>query len=187
MKVPDLGPIHRTVWVSSDTEAAYRRFTERFGDWWPVRTHSIGGRRTRRVVFETRAGGRIYEELADGRRFQWGRLLALDPPRRLLFTWHPSRDPETAQQVEVAFAPEGAGTRVTLTASGWERWGPGASRARRGYRVGWGYVLNVWAGRRTAGMALLDVLMGGAMAVQTLRGGRDAAIARAEGEIREGA
>ena len=183
MKTPDLGPIQRSVWVSWDPEASFHRFTEKFGEWWPVRSHSIGGKKTRQVTFEMRAGGRIYEELSDGRRFQWGQLLLVEPPRRLKFTWHPSRDPATAQEVEVVFDPERGGTRVTLTASCWERWGPKASRARRGYAIGWGYVLNVWAVRRTTSMAALDLLMGGAQIVQSLRGGQDALIAQAEGEI----
>jgi uncharacterized protein YndB with AHSA1/START domain len=183
MKTPDLSPIQRSVWVSWDQEAAFRRFTEKFGVWWPIRTHSIGGRKTRQVIFEMRPGGRIYEELSDGRRFQWGQLLLVEPPRLLQFTWHPSRDPATAQDVEVAFTSENGGTRVTLTASGWEKWGPKASRARRGYGIGWGYVLDVWAGRRTAARALLDVLMTGASVIQGLRGGQDALIAKAEGEI----
>ena len=63
------------------------------------------------------------------------------------------------------------------------RWGRGAARARRGYRVGWGYVLKVWAGRRTLGMSLLDGVAAGINVVQKLRGGVDAEIAGAEGEI----
>ena len=65
----------------------------------------------------------------------------------------------------------------------WENWGKGARRARRGYDLGWGYVLNVWAGRRTGGMRALDALGAMLQGVQRLRGGRDAAIARAGGEI----
>jgi hypothetical protein len=90
----------------------------------------------------------------------------------------------TAQDVLIEFLPEGSGTLLRLTADVWERWGRGAARARKGYRVGWGYVLNVWAGRRTAGMSVLDAVAGGINFVQKLRGGVDAEIARAGGEIR---
>ena len=64
------------------------------------------------------------------------------------------------------FLPEAGGTRLELTATKWENWGKGAARARKGYEAGWGYVLNVWAGRRTAGMRLMDL-----MAAVMLRGG----------------
>lgn len=61
-----------------------------------------------------------------------------------------SRDPSTAQEVELRFVPEGSGTRLELTADKWETWGRNARRARRGYEIGWGYLLKVWAERRTA-------------------------------------
>jgi hypothetical protein len=176
-------PIHRSVSVSWSPEAAFHRFTAEMGTWWPSRTHSVGEKRVQRIVFETREGGDIYEEHVDGRRFAWGRVTLWEPPQRVRFTWHPSRDPSTAQDVEVLFRPEGTGTRLELTAAGWERWGKGAARARRGYDVGWGYILNVWAQRRTGRMAMMDGLAGLLRAIQWLRGGLDAAISRAGGAM----
>ena len=178
-----LPPIRRTITVSWDQAAAFRRFTEEFATWWPWRTHSIGGTRVERVVFEGRAGGLIFEEHVDGRRFQWGRVLEFDAPRRVKFTWHPSRDAATAQEVELRFEPEGTGTRVVLVSDKWENWGRNAHRARKGYDIGWGYVLNVWAERRTAKMAVLDALALMMRGVELLRGGTRASIARAGGEI----
>ena len=183
MSQPTLPPVERSVSVSWDQEAAFRHFTLEFSSWWPWRTHSIGGRRVKRVVFEPQVGGRIFEEHVDGRRFQWGRVLEWEPPRRVKFTFHPSRDPATAQDVEVRFVPDGGGTRLELVTTKWENWGPKAARARRAYRMGWGYVLNVWAGRRTATMWLVEGLGTVAQVVELLRGGTSAAIARAGGEI----
>jgi uncharacterized protein YndB with AHSA1/START domain len=146
--------------------------------------HSIGGPRVKRVVFETQMGGRIYEEHIDGRRFQWGRVLELDPPRRVRFTFHPSRPEITAQTVEVVFHPDGTGTRVELTATGWENWGKGAERAWRGYRMGWKIVLDLWAGRITTGIRLINALGRVALVFQLIRyGGRLGLINRAEGEM----
>lgn len=183
MTQESLPPIERSILVSWDPGTAFKRFTADFASWWPSQTHSIGGNRLKQIVFEQRVGGRIYEEHQDGRRFQWGEILLWEPPQRLKFTWHPSRDPSTAQEVEVQFVPESTGTRLKLTSAGWEKWGKGARRARRGYDVGWGYVLKVWAGQRTFGMAVLDVIASLMTQVMKLRGGRDAEIARAEGEI----
>jgi uncharacterized protein YndB with AHSA1/START domain len=183
MSTAPLPPIARSVVVSWDPATAFDRFTLTFATWWPYRTHSIGGQRVRSLVFEPHLGGRIYEEHKDGRRFQWGRVLAWEPPHRLTFTWHPSRDPSDAQEVELTFVPEGTGTKVTLTSVGWERLGKAAHRARRGYYVGWGYVLNTWAGRRTAGMAVLELLGGVINVVSKLRGGTDGEIARARGQM----
>lgn len=178
-------PIRRSVTVSWSPAAAFRRFTEEFGKWWPHGTFSIGSERIVRVVFEPRVGGRIFEEHRDGRRFQWGEIVEIDPPRRVRFSWHPAREPATAQDVEVRFVPDGGGTRVELVAAGWERWGDDAEarRARKGYDIGWGYVLNVCIERRTVKMRAFDVLVAGMRLVNRFRGGVDASIARARGEI----
>jgi uncharacterized protein YndB with AHSA1/START domain len=179
----DLSPIRRTVTVSWDPPAAFRRFTQEFAAWWPWSTHSVGGKRVKRLVFECSVGGLIYEEHVDGRRFQWGRVLEYDAPRRVKFTWHPSRDPATAQDVELRFEADGTGTRVELISDKWENWGKNAHRARKGYDVGWAYVLNVWAGRRSAKMAILDGVALAMRGIELVRGGTRASIARAGGEI----
>jgi len=178
-----LPPIERSISVSWKPEDAFRRFTTDFGTWWPSATHSIGGKRVKRVVVETQVGGRIYEELTDGRRFQWGKILAWDPPRHVRFSWHPSREESTAQDVDLHFVAEGSGTRLTLRSSGWERWGKGAERARRGYGFGWATVLDTWAGVRSRRRVLVGIIGGIAQVIQVFRGGVDASIARARGEI----
>ncbi len=183
MTSKEIPPIKRSVSVSWDQETAFKRFTAEFGSWWPSQTHSIGGERLKQLVFEQRLGGRIYEEHHDGRRFQWGQVVLWEPPKRVKFTWHPSRDPSTSQEVDIEFQIEGKGTRLELTSTGWERWGRKAHRARKGYNVGWGYVLNVWAGRRTLRMSMLETITSVLNLAMKLRGGRDAEIARAAGEI----
>jgi len=87
-----LPPIERTITVAWEPAAAFDRFTLQFADWWPSKSHSIGGERVARIVFEPRAGGSIYEEHQDGRRFAWGRVTAFEPPHRVAFIWHPSRE-----------------------------------------------------------------------------------------------
>jgi len=183
MSAGALPPIRRSVSVSWDPETALRRFTADFGAWWPHTSLSIGGPRVRRVVFEMAVGGRIYEEHTDGRRFQWGRVCLWEPPVRVRFTWHPSREESAAQDVEVRFVPEGSGTRLELTSTGWERWGPKAHRAHRRYDLGWATVLDYWAERRTPRRVLMRAMGGAVQLIQGLRGGSAASIARARGEM----
>jgi uncharacterized membrane protein len=142
-----LMPLRKTVTVPWPPDRAFARFTAELGSWWPLRSHSGGGARAERCVFEERLGGRIYEELGDGTRHVWGTATVWEPPTRTVFSWHPGREPDTAQSVEVRFVPDGTGTRLELTHSGWERLGSLARTARRGYPLGWSYVLNIWAGR----------------------------------------
>ena len=80
----------------------------------------------------------------------WGTVTAWEPPRRVAFTWHPGQPAERAQQIDVRFTPEGTGTRLELVHEGWESSGTMAARVRRGYGVGWAYVLRLWAGRRSS-------------------------------------
>jgi hypothetical protein len=145
-----LPPVRRSVVVPWAPEQAFRRFTIEIASWWPLRSHSVGGDRAETVVFEDRIGGRIYERNRDGQDSTWGTVSAWDPPRRVAFTWHPGRPTDTAQRIEVRFLPEGTGTRLELTHDDWERYGAMAHRVRRGYSVGWAYVLRLWAGRRSS-------------------------------------
>jgi hypothetical protein len=153
-----LPPIERTTLVPWPPAEAFERFTAGFARWWPVSTHSIGGKRVSRVVFECKVGGRIYEEFHDGRRYQWGRVTGWNPPNSVAFTWHPSRDEDVAQDVEVRFDSSANGARVTLTSTGWEKLGARAARERKGYSLGWGSILEVFARRRTAAVVIFAMI-----------------------------
>lgn len=178
-----LPPISRLVSVSWPPEEAFRRFTADFGVWWPSATHSIGGKLVKRVVFECRVGGRIFEELTDGRRYQWGKVTLWEPPSRVGFTWHPSREEAEAQDVELTFHAEATGTRVELVSAGWERLGPKAAKARKGYSIGWGAVLDHWAGRWSPAMLIFGVLSRSITLFLRVTGRLDAEIDKAGGRI----
>lgn len=166
-----LTPLKKSITVPWPLEAAFQRFTVRIADWWPMRSHSVGGERTQKVVFEGREGGRIYEIERDGEQHDWGRITVWDPPGRVAFTWHPGRTPDTAQEVEVRFTATREGTRVDLIHTGWERLGDLARRARRGYPIGWAYVLRLYAGRtRSPLIYTMDALTWAIGAAQRLRG-----------------
>jgi uncharacterized protein YndB with AHSA1/START domain len=119
---------------------AFRRFTRELDRWWPRHTHSVAGERCEEVVFEEGVGGRIYERAGDQTR-EWGRVVEWEPPRRVVFTWHPGREPTTAQEVEVTFETVPTGTRVRLIHSGWETLGRAALETRARYEGGWATVL----------------------------------------------
>jgi uncharacterized protein YndB with AHSA1/START domain len=112
------------------------------------------------VVFEERVGGRIYERSRSGEESTWGTVTLWEPPHRVAFTWHPGRDPEKPGAIEVSFHPDGAGSRLELLHTGWESFGPLAVKARRGYAIGWAYVLRIWAGRKSSPVVLaMDALL----------------------------
>ncbi len=110
-------------------------FTARFGDWWPLVTHSVGTDKAATVALGI--GGIILETLADGTTTVWGTITRWEPPARVAFSWHAGTPEAEAGLVEVVFTPSGAGsTLVELTHSGWENRPDGAG-ARAEYEPGW--------------------------------------------------
>ena len=142
-----IAPLEKSIYVACTPERAFEVFTHEVATWWPVATHSVGRERTLRVVVEERVGGRFYEILEGGEESTGGTITAWDPPRRLAYTWHPGREEDTAQLVEMSFTSEGEGTRVALVHSGWERLGQRAAEARKGYDGGWEGVLALYAAK----------------------------------------
>ena len=136
-----LAPLRKTVTVPLEPARAFELFTTRFGEWWPLATHSVWLEDAALVWFPCEAGGSITETMRDGSTCAWGTVTSWDPPAAVCFTWHPGQPESWAGDIEVRFTPDGAGaTLVTLTHSGWERRADGA-RARLGYDSGWEPVL----------------------------------------------
>jgi uncharacterized protein YndB with AHSA1/START domain len=165
-------PIVKAVTVRATPDRAFRRFTDEIALWWPLASHSVGEDQAETVVMEGRVGGRIVETIRGGREVVWGTITAWEPPRRVAFTWHPGQAPATAQDVEVRFSPAGDRTRVELEHRGFERLGALGRRARRGYPIGWAYVLGLYAEHQGPLMWLVGGLTTLLMAAQRLRSKR---------------
>ena len=135
-----IGPVEKTLSLKASPARAFAHFTDNISHWWPLATHSLSQGAARRVVFEAKAGGRIYEIDATGRTREWGRVRTCDAPHRLVFSWVLEK-PADATEVEVIFADDGkGGTAFTLTHRGWLETKSGAER-RDMYEGGWVGVL----------------------------------------------
>jgi uncharacterized protein YndB with AHSA1/START domain len=103
-------PVRKSVTVEAPAEHAFAVFTERPADWWPA-NHVLVNRREA-IVFEPRIGGRWYEREFDGSERDWGRVLAWDPPHRLVLSWmingewKPISDDTKASEIQVTFTPQ---------------------------------------------------------------------------------
>ena len=148
-----LAAVRREILVHVPQQRAFTVFTERFDSWWP-RGHHIGGSDMREAVLEPRAGGRWYERSVDGSECDWGRVLAWEPPGRVVLSWAITPqwgvepDPARASEIEVTFEPEGdAATRVRLEHRHLERHGDGAAEMRDAVsrEGGWGGLLELYA------------------------------------------
>lgn len=122
--------VRRQVVVPAPVGAAFAAFTKRFGDFKP-KEHNLLGAATVETVFEEKVGGHIYDRAEDGSECRWARILAFDPPNRLVFSWDISpqwqleTDPENTSEVEVRFVEEEPGrTRVELEHRNFDRHGP---------------------------------------------------------------
>lgn len=154
-----LPPVRSEIRVSWSPAESFQRFTSDIGRWWPTASHSVGGKASTGVTLQPGVGGEIVESIRGGREAHWGTITEWDPPTGLAFTWHPGRAPSTGTRVALRFVPDGTGTRVELTHSGWEALGSLATTARRGYPIGWAYVLRLYAGRSRSPLVLLVAVL----------------------------
>jgi uncharacterized protein YndB with AHSA1/START domain len=140
----------KVVTVEIPVEDAFRLYTEGIATWWPHATHSVAAESVEEVVFEAREGGRIYERAKSGEEHLWGTVVACDPPSRIVHTWHPGRDGDSAQEVEITFEQVASGTRLELVHTGWERTGEQAADMLANYDTGWDFVLGRYVERANA-------------------------------------
>lgn len=141
----DIMPVRKAVTVPVPPQSAFELFTARFGEWWPLATHSVGADQAASVVFGAGIGGSIVETLADGSTSAWGTITGWDPPHGVAFSWHAGTPAEEATSVEVTFtAGEPGQTVVELVHSGWQNRPDGAA-ARDGYEAGWNPVMGHYA------------------------------------------
>ena len=122
--------IRRDVVVPADVAKAFATFTERFGDFKP-REHNLLASPIAETVFEPYVGGNIVDRGEDGTECRWARILAFEPPTRVVFSWDISpqwaveTDPEQTSEVEDRFVEEAPDrTRVELEHRLIERHGP---------------------------------------------------------------
>jgi hypothetical protein len=144
-----IAPVIRTVAVKALPERAFEAFTAQMGAWWP-KTHSIAAQPFVAVVIEPHVGGKWFERDADGAETQWGKVLAWDPPGRVLLAWQIGAnwayDPELITEVEMTVVDQGDGTTLVRLEHGkLERVGAGAQALADQLGGGWPGLLQMFA------------------------------------------
>jgi uncharacterized protein YndB with AHSA1/START domain len=131
--------------VDAPIERAFRVFTEKFDSFKP-REHNLLAVPIAETIFEPRVGGHVYDRGVDGSECRWARVLAYEPPNRVVISWDISprwqieTDPAKTSEVEVRFISEGAKrTRLELEHRNLERHGLGWESVRGGVSgdAGW--------------------------------------------------
>ena len=153
MTQADATVVRRQVVVNASIDDAFATFTGRFGDFKPPE-HNLLGSPITETVFEPRVGGNIIDRGEDGSECRWARILAYEPPDRVVFSWDISPywqiidDPAQASEVEVRFIAEAdARTRVELEHRNLDRHGPGWEGVKDGVDndAGWPLYLDRYA------------------------------------------
>jgi uncharacterized protein YndB with AHSA1/START domain len=153
--MPTTNATTASIVVEAPIERAFSVFTEDIGSWWPP-SHHILEAELAEMIFEPRVGGHIYDRGVDGSESRWARILAYEPPERIVFSWDISMawkletDPERTSEVEVRFIPEAPErTRVELEHRGIDRHGEGWEQmlAAVGSPNGWNTGLEAFAQR----------------------------------------
>jgi uncharacterized protein YndB with AHSA1/START domain len=139
--------VRASIVVEAPLERAFRVFTEEFDRIKP-RDHNMLDVDIEETVVERRVGGHIYDRGTDGSECRWARVLAYEPPDRIVFSWDISprwqveTDLERTSEVEVRFIPETADrTRVELEHRNLDRHGEGWDGMRDGVDSGDGWPL----------------------------------------------
>jgi uncharacterized protein YndB with AHSA1/START domain len=139
--------VRAAIVVHASLERAFSVFTEGFGRFKPPE-HNLLGVDIAETVFEPREGGYLYDRGVDGSECRWARVLAYEPPHRVVLSWDISpqwqleTDLEKTSEWEVRFVSESAErTRVELEHRKLERHGEGWEGERDGVASAGGWPL----------------------------------------------
>jgi uncharacterized protein YndB with AHSA1/START domain len=145
--------VQHAVVVEVPIREAFSVFTEDFGRFKP-REHNLLSVDIAETVFEPRVGGHLYDRGVDGSECRWARVLAYEPPNRVVISWDISPqwqiepDLEKTSEVEVRFIAETSGrTRVELEHRNLDRHLDGWESLREGVDgdAGWPLYLQRYA------------------------------------------
>ena len=137
--------VRKEVVVNVPVDRAFALFTDGFGDFKPAE-HNLLKSPIVETVFEEKVGGHIIDRGEDGSECRWARILAFDPPNRVVFSWdidpqwQIETNPDNTSEVEIRFVEEEPGrTRVELEHRHIDRHGPGWQGISEGVAVddGW--------------------------------------------------
>jgi uncharacterized protein YndB with AHSA1/START domain len=130
--------IRHEIVVDAPIERAFSVFTEGFGSFKPPE-HNMLTVEIAETVFEPRVGGDVSDRGVDGSVCRWARVLAYEPPNRVVISWDISpqwqieTELERTSEVDVRFIRETPErTRVELVHRDLDRHGDGWETVREG-------------------------------------------------------
>ncbi len=101
----------KSVLLPLQPAAAFDLFTTAIADWWPPSNRHTNDPASV-VLLSAEAG--LFERASDGHEVVLGKVLAWEPPARILLDFYVATGPEQPTAVEIRFELEGSGTRLTV-------------------------------------------------------------------------
>jgi uncharacterized protein YndB with AHSA1/START domain len=130
--------VKQSIAVEAPIARAFKVFTAEFGSFKPAE-HNLLAVPIAETVFEPRVGGNLYDRGIDGSVCRWARVLAYEPPNRIVLSWDITpqwqieSDSDKTSEWEVRFIAETAHrTRVEIEHRNLERHGEGWESVRDG-------------------------------------------------------
>jgi len=106
--------IVKSVMLPLPPPAAFELFTRKIGEWWPPDRRHTQDPTSEIFLLQS---GRFYERAQDGQEVELGHVRSWERPSRILFDFFIATGPEKPTEVEITFAADEGGTRVTVTQS----------------------------------------------------------------------
>jgi len=147
--------VRTSIVVEASISRAFEVFTEDFGSFKPP-DHNLLAVAIAETVFEPKVGGFLYDRGVDGSVCRWARVLAYEPPSRVVLSWNISpqwqieEDQAKTSEWEVRFIAETPQrTRVEIEHRHIDRHGTGWEGVRDGVSTerGWPLYLQRYADR----------------------------------------
>lgn len=121
--------VETSIEIERPAELVFKLWTEEMNLWWPRfgerfrYTFAPADVEPDQIHLEAEVGGRLYEVFASGEEFVIGRVIEVDPPRSITYTWR-AREWDTDTTINVTFREVlGTTTVVTVRHSGFEALG----------------------------------------------------------------
>jgi hypothetical protein len=92
--------------------AAFELFTQKIGEWWPPDRRHTQDPASEIFLLQS---GRFYERARDGHEVELGQVRSWERPHRILLDFFIATGRKKPTEVEITFAGQDDGTRVTVT------------------------------------------------------------------------
>lgn len=144
--------VKRAIALNLSPQAAFDKFIHEFNTWWP-KPYTWSQDKLQSISIDARQNGLCTEIGPYGFRCDWGRVISIEVPERIVFKWQisprrePVPDPSQASEVEIQFkAKADRQTVMHFEHRDFEKHGEGAEAYQQAMdsEMGWDYILDVY-------------------------------------------